>query len=493
MEPSPVELTRLRHDLRNPLGQIVGFAEILAEEAQSAHIRSLLDPLHAIQEAANDALHAVNETLTMRPEGLHRAEVHRLSSQLQTCTEVIHRKVADVRGLNLVGPPNSLAEDLQRIDTAAGELASLAAADLPRYHRRQAAALDGPHAASKQPCLSEPASAPSPAPEQGHILVVDDNAEIREILRRRLAPLGYELRLASSGAEALEMIRTQPVDLLLLDIVMPGVDGFEVLNRLKCNPATQHIPVVMLSAVDEMEAVVRCIELGAEDYLPKPFPAALLKARVRACLASKRLADQLRKYTEWLFGPALFAQAVTAPLSLSLHEQERTVLFADIRGFTAWTERRPPSEVVQMLNHYFERAEKVLALSEVIKTEYTGDEIMAVLGEGAHGLDAAVQLQRELGALLSPLDLGIGIGLHHGPVIEGLMGSAEVKAYSFVGDTINTARRICDHARAGKILASRTVYPRKGPGPEVTRRRQVFRAKGKKELIEVFEVRWEGS
>jgi class 3 adenylate cyclase len=210
----------------------------------------------------------------------------------------------------------------------------------------------------------------------------------------------------------------------------------------------------MLSALDDLDAVVRCIALGAEDYLPKPFPVPLLQARVQACLANKRMSDQLRKYTAWLFGKALFSQAVVAPDSLAMHAQERTVLFADIRGFTGWSEQHQPEEVVEMLNRYLETAERILAPSSVIKTEYTGDEIMGVFPSGLDATRQALAFQAQLGALLAPLGLGVGIGIHTGPVIEGLMGSAEIKAYCFVGDTVNTARRMCDHAAGGEILIS---------------------------------------
>jgi len=289
-------------------------------------------------------------------------------------------------------------------------------------------------------------------------MVVDDNESNRTLLARRLRREGYTVSLAENGRQALEKLRARPYDLLLLDILMPELDGVEVLKQLKADPDTQNIPVIMLSALDELDAVTHCIELGAEDYLPKPFPTPLLHARVRACLNNKRMSDQLRKYTEWLFGRNLFSQAVTAPDSLGLQRQERTIIFADIRGFTRWSEQRSPEEVVQMMNHYFEVAEGVWAKSTVIKTEYTGDEIMGVFPGVQQAAAAAVALRVELDKLLQPLGLGFGAGLHAGPVVEGLVGSAHVKEYCFVGDTVNTARRICDHADIGEILLSRDAW-----------------------------------
>jgi DNA-binding response OmpR family regulator len=251
---------------------------------------------------------------------------------------------------------------------------------------------------------------------------VDDEEANRSLLARRLRREGYTVSLAETGRQALEKLRNRKYDLVLLDILMPEMDGMEVLHRLRSDPALQNIPVLMLSAVDEMEAVVRCIELGADDYLPKPFPPQLLRARVRASLANKRMSDQLRRYTAWLFGKTLFSQAVAAPGNLRLHSQTRTVLFADIRGFTEWSERHSPEEVVELLNEYFESAEKLAAAATVIKTEHRGDEIMAVFAAPGEAVRLAVELVETVDARLRARGLSLGIGLHCGPVIEGLMG-----------------------------------------------------------------------
>jgi class 3 adenylate cyclase len=287
--------------------------------------------------------------------------------------------------------------------------------------------------------------------------VVDDLESNRALLDRRLRRRGYTVTLVENGRLALDLLRDRRFDLVLLDIMMPELDGREVLRRIKADSKLAHIPVLMLSALDELDAAVHCIELGAEDYLPKPFPGALLHARVEACLANKRMSDQLRKYAGWLFGRTLFSDAVAAPASLVLKRQERTILFADIRGFTQWTERRSPEEAVAMLNRYFETAERVWADSSIIKTEYTGDEIMGVFPSATDAVRIAQALRLELGRLLAGFDLGIGLGLHTGPVIEGLVGGAEVKAYRFVGDTVNTAKRICTEARRDQVLLSEST------------------------------------
>src|SRR5207302_1152439 len=131
-------------------------------------------------------------------------------------------------------------------------------------------------AASFQPLPSVPAR------KEGSILVVDDLEENRELLSRRLSRLGYSVELVESGGQALDRIKSKPPDLILLDIFMPDLDGFEVLHRLKGEPATRHIPVIMLSSADQIDTVVRCINLGADDFLPKPFNPTLLMARIES-------------------------------------------------------------------------------------------------------------------------------------------------------------------------------------------------------------------
>jgi adenylate cyclase len=205
---------------------------------------------------------------------------------------------------------------------------------------------------------------------------------------------------------------------------------------------------------------------------------------VESCLANKRMSDQLRKYTEWLFGKSLFSVAIAAPRSLALRRQKRTVLFADIRGFTGWSECHAPEEAVAMLNSYFEAAERIWASSSVIKTQYTGDEIMGVFPAAREAARIAHALRLELSRLLHGFGLGIGLGLHTGPVTEGLMGGTEVKAYGFVGDTVNTASRICKQAQAGQVLLSEATCIQAGSAVTTGPPFQLF-AKGKAEPLQV--------
>jgi adenylate cyclase len=161
--------------------------------------------------------------------------------------------------------------------------------------------------------------------QQSHVLIVDDNEMNRDMLKRRLTRQGCIVAIAENGYQALEMIqeRAAELDLILLDIMMPKLNGYQVLEQLKADPLLQHIPVIVISAVDDLESVVKCIEMGAEDYLFKPFNPVLLKARIGASLEKKRLRDQERAYTEQLYSAMQDAQAVkTDFLALMTHELE---------------------------------------------------------------------------------------------------------------------------------------------------------------------------
>lgn len=479
-------LSQLRHDLRNPLSEIVGFADLLIEEARERQLRTLMSGLNMIRQSANrilaDLNHALNpDTLRLSPEvlkGLNET-VRRLSEDILATSQNLSDQCDELGHV-------SIGDDLLRISGSARRLREMAPTALEGLigagSIREAPTDRASHSSGEESAME--ASKASPADLAGAVLVVDDQEANRALLARRLRKQGYTVSLAENGRHALERLRARRFDLVLLDILMPEMDGVEVLRQVKADPELAHIPVLMLSALDELDAVVHCIELGAEDYLPKPFPAAILQARVQACLANKRMSDQLRKYTGWLFGKTLFSQAVAAPGSLNLTRQERTILFADIRGFTRWSECHAPEEAVTMLNRYFEAAERIWTNSSVIKTEYTGDEIMGVFPATQDAIRIAKALRVELGRLLDEVGLAIGVGLHSGPVIEGLIGGAEVKAYRFVGDTVNTAKRICSEAQPGEVLLSESAFVQvaqavlTGPAFELS-------AKGKAEPLKV--------
>jgi adenylate cyclase len=298
----------------------------------------------------------------------------------------------------------------------------------------------------------------------GRVLVVDDDPLNRMLLARSLEQEGHRVGSAASGQEALEILRDKPFDVVLLDIVMPELDGVSVLERLKRDPVLQHVPVIMISAVDEIDTVVRCIEMGSEDYLPKPFNPVLLRARINAALAKKRLHEVERERMREVFSRFVPEHVVDdvlertdEDLRLGGSRGVGTVMFTDIREFTAFTERTQPDRVIDLLNEYFGEMIDAIFHHGGTLVGYLGDGLLAVFGAPIpldDHADRALAAAREMLAVRLPRfnrrvrerTLGngfeMGIGLNSGLFIAGNVGSARRLEYTVYGDTVNTASRI---------------------------------------------------
>jgi adenylate cyclase len=298
----------------------------------------------------------------------------------------------------------------------------------------------------------------------GRVLVVDDDPLNRMLLTRSLEREGHRVGSAASGQEALEILREKPFDVVLLDIVMPELDGVSVLERLKRDPVLQHVPVIMISAVDEIDTVVRCIEMGSEDYLPKPFNPVLLRARINAALAKKRLHEVERERVREVFSRFVPEHVVDdvleradEDLRLGGSRGVGTVMFTDIREFTAFTERTQPDRVIDVLNEYFGEMIDAIFHHGGTLVGYLGDGLLAVFGAPIpldDHADRALAAAREMLAVRLPRfnrrvrerTLGngfeMGIGLNSGLFIAGNVGSARRLEYTVYGDTVNTASRI---------------------------------------------------
>ena len=268
------DLAELRHNLRTPINQALGYAELLIEDASDAGHANALEALRHIHSAARAALSDINDGLGNR-DAVEQSEIGRLSEKVRPRIRRMLSCLAALR--NEVEPPvpPDWEEDLRHIFSAAKAL-ERALSDTP------------PEAAEE---VRKPAAA---APARGpRLLVVDDHTGNRNMLRRRLERQGYAVEEARHGSEALDRISSEDFDLVLLDILMPVMDGFEVLARMKRDRRMRSVPVIVISALDEMESVVRAIQSGAEDYLFKPFDAVLLRARIGALLEKKRLRSEL--------------------------------------------------------------------------------------------------------------------------------------------------------------------------------------------------------
>lgn len=300
--------------------------------------------------------------------------------------------------------------------------------------------------------------------DRGHVLVVDDDPLNRKLLARNLEEDGHRVTSVENGFDALKSIEDETPDVVLLDIVMPGLDGIEVLARMKESPGMIHIPVIMISGVDDSESVVRCIETGAEDFLPKPFDPVILRARIAAGLNRKRLHELELDRVRNVFARFLPEPIAAEMLSRSDGEPSirpvrlwGTVMFADLRGFTTVAESRSPDEVIRLLSRYQGTMGDAVMDHGGTLIDFMGDGLMAVFGapiETIDHADRAVAAARDMaGPRLSEFnqrlrDEGIGegfrmgIGLNSGRLMSGTLGSDRRIDYAVIGDTVNTASRI---------------------------------------------------
>lgn len=292
------------------------------------------------------------------------------------------------------------------------------------------------------------------------ILVVDDNRVNRLLLGRVLEQLGHAVTFAEHGRQALERLRERRIELVLLDIEMPELNGYQVLEALVADPQLRDIPVVMMSAVDEVDTVARCIELGAEDYLFKPLNPVLLKARVGSSLEKKRLRDQQRDLFRKFATPEVVEELLATGFALGGKHVEASVMFSDVRSFTRIAEQLPPAETIELLNSYYTLMFDAIDGQGGIVNQILGDGLMAIFGAPLPVTDhreRAVRAALEMHELIKgfnqeqatrgAVQIQIGIGIASGPLIAGYTGTKRRVTYTCVGDTVNQAAHLEAHTK----------------------------------------------
>ncbi len=319
--------------------------------------------------------------------------------------------------------------------------------------------------------------------EPGFILAVDDLQENRELAARYLSRSGHMVVTAASGEEALRTLEQADVDVVLLDLAMPGMDGREVLRRIKDHPDWRATPVIVISGRQDMDGIIECIEAGADDYLFKPFNPVLLQARIKAGIERKRWHDREEQYRQQLernekfiratFGRYLSDEIVTdileRPEGLELGGDLRrvTIMMSDIRGFTTLSEHLAPDQVVTLINRYLGAMTDIIMAHQGTIDEFIGDAILAVFGAPQRRDDDADRAVRCALAMQAAMDginalnqaeglppIETGIALNTGDVIAGNIGSERRSKYGFVGHPMNVTSRIEDLTAGGEILVS---------------------------------------
>lgn len=298
---SKLDLSKTRHDLRTPINHILGYCEMLQEDGQLPAV--FAPDLEKIHAGGRQLLALIAEYFDEETFATKRGDVHRLCHDLRTpvnqiigYSEILQEQ-AEETGRKKYLP------DLRKIRDAALSWLGLMEEHLLPTGSGTDAASAFPYDLADSRILPPGITFQSPASRnstrsqavQGRLLVVDDDESNRDMLGRRLQRDGYTVQLAANGVEALRLLRSAPFDLVLLDLIMSGLDGYQVLLKMKSDPILREVPVIMLSAMDQEGGIARCIELGAEDYVSKPFSPVFLRARIEASLEKKRLRDRERQ------------------------------------------------------------------------------------------------------------------------------------------------------------------------------------------------------
>ena len=469
----------LKHELRTPLNHIIGYCEMVMEQAQDEGLDIFVADLDRIHSAGEQLLGIVDDlcdpvTHRKMDEASMHHEIRTPLNQVIGYAEMLQEQAKELGH-------DSFASDLQKVHSAGRRLLDLivenfssiqvnsdaVGSDLLTSKRQQAFA--------REP-MAKQNKADGAAIANASLLIVDDNELNRDMLTRRLERLGYQVSCAENGSEALRLLKKESFDLLLLDIIMPVMDGFEVLEQLKAEPLLRDIPIIVLSASDQLDHVVKCIQKGAQDYLSKPFNPVLLQARIGSCLERKRLRDQetlyLRQIEEekqrsdellHVILPRDIAAELKATDAVKPRRFERVgILFCDIVEFTAYSARRGPEEILSHLQTLVEAFEQLCLKHDLEKIKTIGDSFMATAGLVRRldnpGLNCVrCGLEMVVAARELPARWQVRVGVHVGPVIAGVVGHRKYQ-YDVWGDAVNTASRMEQAAAPGSVCVNKDTW-----------------------------------
>jgi len=295
------------------------------------------------------------------------------------------------------------------------------------------------------------------------VLIVDDEPLNVDYLEQRLEDFDYDTVSANNGQQALDKMQTEAPDLVLLDIMMPVMDGFTVLSHMRADPTLRNIPVIIISAMNDLQSVVKGIEQGAEDYLPKPFEPVLLYARISSSLEKKRLRDEHRRLIRTFADKEVAEELMSKGFSLGGKHTHITSMFTDIRNFTTITEANDPTDVIDLINQYYLIVIETVQAHGGNVNQMQGDGLMSFFGapisyhdHAQRAVNSALDIHRQLAIFNSEaekeggLQIEIGVGIATGRVVAGYAGTQSRATYLCVGDIVNLSARLESHTKAVK-------------------------------------------
>lgn len=511
-------LSRMGHELRTSIMGIVGYSEMLIDDAKSEGFQEILLDLKEIHIAGNQLLTFVNDMFDLKKTDVQTvSDMDYFNAKIKSVTLAPINVIKGYVGILLdemeQKHSNKFISDLKMILNATERFVSSVNNFPHPWHDETD--MDLTYQDRNEMSQGLVTSIGNPSEETliqkctagGSILIVDDSEQNRNLLARRLERDGHTISVATTGRDALKMLGCNSFDLVLLDIMMPEINGYQVLQHLKSDDNISHIPVIMLSALEEIDHVVRCIEMGAEDYLHKPFDPVLLRARIGACLEKKRLRDREHAYIQQLRAERekseqLLLNILPSPIAGRLKRGENpivdnfpdvTVLFADLVGFTQLSAQIIASELIGSLNEIFTIFDELAEQHDLEKIKTIGDSYMVVGGLPTPRSDHAEAVARMALDMLKGIAkinsrkgqaLSLRIGIHTGPVIAGVIGTRKF-IYDLWGDTVNIASRMESHGLPDCIQVTETTQALLS-GKFVFEKRGLIEVKGKGEMITYF-------
>lgn len=466
-------LSGVRHSLRTPLNQIIGYTEMLQEDLSDLGQEHLLPDLQKIRTAGGQLLALINEGLAPWKLEAGRIDLDTMRLEMRMPLNLIIGYAELSREMMEESSNQRITSDLQKIIGAAHNLLALFnSQSFPSQIQLVPKKVVLPDDSEVE--VNRPVALAQTKTFQGNILIIDDNEMNRNMLGRRLERIGHKVSEAENGLEGLSMLKNGKFDLVLLDVLMPVMNGFETLQQIKEDVRIKHIPVIMISAMDEVDSAVSCIEAGAEDYLAKPFNPVLLKARISASLEKKFLRDSEQanllqvqvereksdRLLHCILPKAIAERLKNGESTIADTYEEASVLFADIADFQVLSKQYPPERMVQLLNDLFSGFDWLVDMHGMERIRTLGDAYMAVAGIPAPhqdhtkaALDVALEMLRIAKRFnaRNGVDFKIRIGVSVGPVMAGIVGRKKFLYYVW-GPTVNVARDLELHSHDDAIL-----------------------------------------
>lgn len=448
-------LAHLRHELKTPVNHILGYSELLIEDAAERHLEAFVPVFRQIHSGGCALLESIQTALSEESDSPGDSNLDALKKALRaTVADALETSTSFLASLKLAH--SQTLSDFDAISSALHALLDFTGEDRQTPQPKPEPQI---HLLSSEPALPfEPAQAPSQRGGGGLILIADDDPGNRDLLRRGLECDGHAVVEAGNGLEALAYLRQQPCDLVLLDIMMPDLDGFQTLARLKQDPLLRDLPVIMISALDELGSVVRCIEMGAEDYLPKPFNRVLLHARIGASLEKKWLRDRERRRTEEMEETLRLLEEAKAQLAVHASQDPLTglanrrfvdahlefrmrrenpfsVIYIDLNGFKKINDTYGHQAGDHLLKLVGERLRHAFRSTDIVG-RWGGDEFVALVEPGLAGPQANVARVAECFAR----DFLITVGdSEHGVRMSAAVGVAVWQPGESITDVLHRA------------------------------------------------------